>query len=232
MVGHIHNRLQQKHVPCLVCGHRGIDRRVSCPQSSRLSPPAAPVRQRLEGPWTLDLTPFTPSSQLSLSDCSSDTTPRISPCSVGDCHPAVWIWIPRLAAHQQEGCGSNVRFAPAGHVPARAARTSSGGTAQRALGPTRTPNFPTRRLVTPTHKEHPPRMYSRITRSGLRIDERLDHLVRDEIAPGTGIDPDAFWTSLAAIVRDLAPLNRTLLEQRNDLQQPNRSVVQQGLPGR
>ena len=61
-------------------------------------------------------------------------------------------------------------------------------------------------------------MYSRITRSGLRIDERLDHLVRDEIAPGTGIDPDAFWASLAAIVQDLAPLNRTLLEQRNDLQ--------------
>ena len=62
-------------------------------------------------------------------------------------------------------------------------------------------------------------MYSRITRSGLRIDERLFHLVRDEITPGTGIDPDAFWASLAAIVRDLAPLNRTLLEQRNDLQQ-------------
>ena len=62
-------------------------------------------------------------------------------------------------------------------------------------------------------------MYSRITRSGLRIDERLDHLVRDEIAPGTGIDPDAFWASLAAIVRDLALLNRTLLERRNDLQQ-------------
>ena len=62
-------------------------------------------------------------------------------------------------------------------------------------------------------------MHSRITRSGLRIDERLDHLVKDEIAPGTGIDPDAFWASLAAIVRDLAPLNRTLLERRNDLQQ-------------
>ena len=61
-------------------------------------------------------------------------------------------------------------------------------------------------------------MYSRITRSGLRIDERLDHLVRDEIAPGTGIDPDAFWASLAAIIHDLAPLNRTLLERRNDLQ--------------
>ena len=62
-------------------------------------------------------------------------------------------------------------------------------------------------------------MYSRITRSGLRIDERLDHLVSDEIAPGTGIDPDAFWEALAAIVLDLAPLNRTLLERRNDLQQ-------------
>ena len=54
--------------------------------------------------------------------------------------------------------------------------------------------------------------------SGLRIDEKLYDLVRDEIAPGTGVDADEFWQSLAAIVRDLGPRNRALLEKRDELQ--------------
>ncbi len=61
-------------------------------------------------------------------------------------------------------------------------------------------------------------MYDRITRHGLRIDERLYNLVQHEIAPGTGIDPDSFWHSLSRLVHDLAPLNRQLLERRNELQ--------------
>ena len=62
-------------------------------------------------------------------------------------------------------------------------------------------------------------MHSRIFRSGLRIDERLFNLIQDEIAPGTNIDPDSFWLSLAEIVHDLAPGNQSLLEKRKDLQQ-------------
>src|SRR2546426_3748389 len=54
--------------------------------------------------------------------------------------------------------------------------------------------------------------------SGLRVDEKLYDLVRDEIAPGTGVDADEFWQSLAAIVRDLGPRNQVLLEKRDELQ--------------
>ena len=50
---------------------------------------------------------------------------------------------------------------------------------------------------------------------GLKIDESLFALVRDEIAPGTGVDPQAFWSSLAAIVRDLGPENAALLSLRS-----------------
>ena len=53
---------------------------------------------------------------------------------------------------------------------------------------------------------------------GLRIDSELYGLVRDEIAPGTGIQPDAFWRALDKIVTDLAPKNRWLLEKRQALQ--------------
>jgi malate synthase len=53
---------------------------------------------------------------------------------------------------------------------------------------------------------------------GIKIDEELYRLVRDEIAPGTGIQPEAFWSALGKIVTDLAPKNRALLDKRNELQ--------------
>ncbi len=57
-----------------------------------------------------------------------------------------------------------------------------------------------------------------IETSGLRVDEQLYRLVRDEIAPGTGIDADSFWASFGKIVADLAPINRALLDRRDALQ--------------
>jgi malate synthase len=52
----------------------------------------------------------------------------------------------------------------------------------------------------------------------LRINKALHELVRDEIAPSTGVDPAAFWSSLGAIVRDLGPENAALLAKRDNLQ--------------
>ena len=53
---------------------------------------------------------------------------------------------------------------------------------------------------------------------GLKVDEALYRLVRDEIAPGTGVNADRFWQALGAIVRDLGPKNSALLEKRDLLQ--------------
>ena len=53
---------------------------------------------------------------------------------------------------------------------------------------------------------------------GLKVHKLLHDVVKDEIAPGTGVDPDAIWEGLDAIVRDLAPGNRALLQKRDDLQ--------------
>ncbi len=61
-------------------------------------------------------------------------------------------------------------------------------------------------------------MANRVEVGGLRIDEQLYRLVRDEIAPGTGVKADDFWKSLGAIVRDLGPKNRALLAKRDWLQ--------------
>jgi len=61
-------------------------------------------------------------------------------------------------------------------------------------------------------------MIERIDVGGLRVAKPLYDLVKDEIAPGTGVDPGGFWTSFGEIVRDLAPRNRELLAKRDALQ--------------
>ena len=58
----------------------------------------------------------------------------------------------------------------------------------------------------------------RVEKGGLRIAPPLHDLVENGIAPGTGIEPDAFWASLEAILADLGPRNRELLDTRDALQ--------------
>jgi malate synthase len=52
----------------------------------------------------------------------------------------------------------------------------------------------------------------------LKVHRSLYDLVREEVAPGTGVDPDGFWASLGAIVRELGPIHRQYLEKRDRLQ--------------
>jgi len=61
-------------------------------------------------------------------------------------------------------------------------------------------------------------MANSVTIGGLKVNEELHRLVRDEIAPETGVDPEAFWISLSQIVKDLAAKNRQLLAKRKELQ--------------
>jgi malate synthase len=57
-----------------------------------------------------------------------------------------------------------------------------------------------------------------VDKGGLKVNEALYDLVRDEIAPDTGVEPDGFWQALGKIVRDLGPRNRALLGKRSALQ--------------
>ncbi|MBA4693335.1 MAG: malate synthase G, partial [Congregibacter sp.] len=61
-------------------------------------------------------------------------------------------------------------------------------------------------------------MPNRIERATLQIDETLHSLLVNEIAPGTGIDPDQFWQGVADIWATLGPENTRLLAERDSLQ--------------
>ena len=61
-------------------------------------------------------------------------------------------------------------------------------------------------------------MTDRIKKGGLEIAAELHDLVANEIAPGTGVEPDHFWTQLETILADLAPRNKALLAKRDEIQ--------------
>jgi malate synthase len=57
-----------------------------------------------------------------------------------------------------------------------------------------------------------------IAMSSLVVAEDLRTFLSEEALPGTGLSADQFWSGFAALVRDLAPRNRALLDQRDGLQ--------------
>jgi len=61
-------------------------------------------------------------------------------------------------------------------------------------------------------------MTERTQVGGLQIATTLYNLIANKVAPGTGIEPAAFWASFEQILDDLAPKNRALLAKRDQLQ--------------
>ncbi|MER8977217.1 MULTISPECIES: malate synthase G [unclassified Mesorhizobium] len=61
-------------------------------------------------------------------------------------------------------------------------------------------------------------MTDRVEIARLRIARELHDFVVNEALPGTGIEAEAFWSGFSAIVHDLSPKNRALLEKRDAMQ--------------
>ena len=61
-------------------------------------------------------------------------------------------------------------------------------------------------------------MAQRVQTGELEVVASLHRFVEEEALPGSGVDPQAFWEGVAAIVHDLAPRTRELLARRDELQ--------------
>ncbi len=61
-------------------------------------------------------------------------------------------------------------------------------------------------------------MDQRVQIGGLSVAAGLHRFVEEEALPDSGIEPQAFWEGVDAIVHDLAPRNRELLARRDELQ--------------
>ncbi|KPQ05828.1 MAG: malate synthase GlcB [Rhodobacteraceae bacterium HLUCCA12] len=61
-------------------------------------------------------------------------------------------------------------------------------------------------------------MAKRINRQGLQVDARMVGFIEDRALPGTGVEADRFWAGLSALVHDLGPKNRALLDRRETIQ--------------
>jgi len=52
----------------------------------------------------------------------------------------------------------------------------------------------------------------------LTIDDQFVHFIETEALPGTGVDPEKFWQGFSALANELAPKNRVLLANRDEMQ--------------
>ncbi|ROO28019.1 malate synthase [Salinisphaera orenii MK-B5] len=61
-------------------------------------------------------------------------------------------------------------------------------------------------------------MTERIEKAGLQIGKPLHDLI-EKALPGTGVEPDAFWQTLADLVAEFGPRNAGLIKHRRDVQE-------------
>ncbi|MDM4766987.1 malate synthase G [Pelomonas sp. SE-A7] len=61
-------------------------------------------------------------------------------------------------------------------------------------------------------------MSQRINLHRLQVDSALLGFINNEVLPGTGVSPEAYWAGFDAIVHELAPKNLALLAERDRLQ--------------
>ena len=57
-----------------------------------------------------------------------------------------------------------------------------------------------------------------IDKNGLKISSSLFDFINNEVIPGTGVKSDDFWIKFEKVVHKLAPINKNLLERRENIQ--------------
>lgn len=92
-----------------------------------------------------------------------------------------------------------VKPSGAGMIYSHALKTAARGTAARAP-----------RLARVRH--------AHVAVGAIKIDEAMKAFVETRVLPGTGVEAEAMWAGFAALVTDLAPQNKRLLQERDTIQ--------------
>jgi len=61
-------------------------------------------------------------------------------------------------------------------------------------------------------------MSDRIEKHGLQVAKELADFLDEQALPGTGVDPDAFWSGFSALLHEMGPRNKALLARRDEIQ--------------
>ena len=61
-------------------------------------------------------------------------------------------------------------------------------------------------------------MIKMIDKNNLKISTTLFEFINNEAIPGTDIDVDNFWKKFSDVVHELAPINKKLIEKRENIQ--------------
>ncbi len=59
---------------------------------------------------------------------------------------------------------------------------------------------------------------SLVEKNGLKISTKLYDFINNEVLPGTDIKPDQFWKNFEKAVHELVPINKNLIQKREDIQ--------------
>ena len=59
---------------------------------------------------------------------------------------------------------------------------------------------------------------SLIDKNGLKINSVLVDFINNEAIPGTGVEPDDFWSRFENVVHELTPINKALIKKRETIQ--------------
>ena len=59
---------------------------------------------------------------------------------------------------------------------------------------------------------------SLVDKNGLKVNSELVDFINNEAIPGTGVEPDDFWSKFENVVHELTPINKDLLKQRETIQ--------------
>ena len=57
-----------------------------------------------------------------------------------------------------------------------------------------------------------------VDKNGLKISSTLFKFINEEAIPGTGLNSEEFWEKFSKVVHELAPINKKLIEKREDIQ--------------